>query len=193
MVPICWGGGAGCGTHVLGCCGIVLGWRSWLWYCVGVEELAVVLCGGGGAGCGIVWGWRSWLWYCVGVEELAVVLCGGGGAGCGIVWGWRSWLWYCVGVEELHGCGIVLGPVEELAMVPICWGGGAGYAWYPCVGVEELAMHNMVPMCWTINTVYLVTYYTGGDQMVTAEGRGSFPPPMQRDETLCQSLSLFIY
>ena len=62
-------------------------------------------------------------------------------------------------------------------MVPMCWGGGAaGYGthvlgWYPCVGVEELAMvptctcwgrgagygtHNyvgveklaMVPMCW---------------------------------------------
>ena len=40
-------------------------------------------------------------------------------------------------------------------MVPMCCGGGAGYGtrvlgwsswlWYPCVGVEELAM---VPMCW---------------------------------------------
>ena len=30
-------------------------------------------------------------------------------------------------------------------MVPMCWGGVAGYAWYPCVRVEELAM---VPMCW---------------------------------------------
>ena len=34
-------------------------------------------------------------------------------------------------------------------MVPMCWGGGAGYnthvlGWYPCVGVEELAM---VPTC----------------------------------------------
>ena len=42
MVPMCWGGVAGYGTHVLG--GVagygthVLGWSSWLWYpCVGVE------------------------------------------------------------------------------------------------------------------------------------------------------------
>ena len=31
-----------------------------------------------------------------------------------------------------------------VAMVPMCWGGVAGYGIYPCVGVEELAM---VPMC----------------------------------------------
>ena len=58
MVPMCWGGGAGYGTHVLG-------WRSWLWYpCMG---------------------WRSWLWYpCVGVEELAMVpMCWGVVAGYG--------------------------------------------------------------------------------------------------------------
>ena len=30
-------------------------------------------------------------------------------------------------------------------MVPMCWGGVAGYGIYPCVGVEELAM---VPMCY---------------------------------------------
>ena len=63
MVPMCWGGGAGYGTHVLG-------WSSWLWYpCVGVEEL-------------VLW-WRSWLWYpCVVVEELVMVpMCCGGGAG----------------------------------------------------------------------------------------------------------------
>ena len=139
MVPMCWDG-----THVLG-------WRSWLWCLrvrVGVEELAMVpICWGGGAGCG-----------------THVLGC------CGIVWGWRS----CMAVV-------------------LCWGRWRSWLWYPCVGVEELqAMHNMVPMCWTINTVYLVTA-RGGDQMVTAEGRGSFPPPMQRDETLCQSLSLFIY
>ena len=34
MVPMCWGGVAGYGTHVLG-------WSSWLWYpCVGVESIA---------------------------------------------------------------------------------------------------------------------------------------------------------
>ena len=54
MVPICWGGGAGCGTHVLGCCGIVWGWRSCMHGCgivLGpVEELAMVpMCWGGGA------------------------------------------------------------------------------------------------------------------------------------------------
>ena len=65
MVPMCWGGVAGYGTHVLG-------WSSWLWYpCVGVEELAMVpMCCGEVAGYGTrVLGWRSWLWYpCVGVE-----------------------------------------------------------------------------------------------------------------------------
>ena len=65
MVPMCCGGVAGNGTHVLG-------WRSWLWYpCVVVEELAMVpMCCGGVAGNGThVLGWRSWLWYpCVVVE-----------------------------------------------------------------------------------------------------------------------------
>ena len=54
MVPMCCGGVAGYGTHVLG-------WSSWLWYpCVM----------GGVAGYGThVLGWSSWLWYpCVGVE-----------------------------------------------------------------------------------------------------------------------------
>ena len=54
MVPMCWGGVAGYGTHVLG-------WRSWLWYtCVGVESIAGLSmgCSGGGGG-------------------------GGGGGGCG--------------------------------------------------------------------------------------------------------------
>ena len=75
MVPMCWGGGAGYGTHVLG-------WRSWLWYpCVGVEELAMApMCWGGVAGYGngthvlagygthVLW-WSSWLWHpYVGVE-----------------------------------------------------------------------------------------------------------------------------
>ena len=62
MVPMCWGGVAGYGTHVLG----------WLW----------PMCWGGVAGYGThvlgyrwsgygthVLGWSSWLWYpCVGVE-----------------------------------------------------------------------------------------------------------------------------
>ena len=55
MVPMCCGGVAGYGTHVLW-------WSSWLWYpCVGVVSS---------------WLWypcvgvvSSWLWYpCVGVE-----------------------------------------------------------------------------------------------------------------------------
>ena len=43
MVPMCWGGVAGYGTHMCwgGVAGYgthVLGWSSWLWYpCVGVE------------------------------------------------------------------------------------------------------------------------------------------------------------
>ena len=55
MVPMCWGGVAGYGTHVLG-------WSSWLWY--------PPMCWGGVAGYGThVLGWSSWLWYpCVGVE-----------------------------------------------------------------------------------------------------------------------------
>ena len=59
MVPMCWGGVAGYGTHVLG-------WSSWLWYTH------------------VLW-WSSWLWYpCVGVEELAMVpMCCGGVAGYG--------------------------------------------------------------------------------------------------------------
>ena len=65
MVPMCWGGVAGYGTHVSW-------WRSWLWYpCVGVEELAMVpMCRGGVAGYGPhVLGWSSWLWYTCFVVE----------------------------------------------------------------------------------------------------------------------------
>ena len=65
MVPMCRGGVAGYGPHVLG-------WSSWLWYtCVEVEELAIVpMCWGGVAGYGThVLLWSSWLWYpCVVVE-----------------------------------------------------------------------------------------------------------------------------
>ena len=50
MVPMCWGGVAGYGTHVLG-------WSSWLWYpCVGWRLASLV------AGYGThVLGWSSWL------------------------------------------------------------------------------------------------------------------------------------
>ena len=57
MVPMCCGGVAGYGTHVLG-------WSSWLWY--------PCQCCGGVAGYGThmhVLYWSSWLWYpCVVVE-----------------------------------------------------------------------------------------------------------------------------
>ena len=61
MVPMCWGGVAGYGIHVLG-------WSSWLWY------PCVPMCWGGVAGYSThVLGWSiaAWLWYqCVRVESI---------------------------------------------------------------------------------------------------------------------------
>ena len=62
MVPMCWGGVAGYGTHVLG-------WSSWLWYpCVRVESIAGLY----------IYGVQGWV-----LHYLREGVSSGGGGGSG--------------------------------------------------------------------------------------------------------------